>query len=54
VQRTGATNQVAVSPDKFKGAVAGKCVSGAVKNWKFPKFSGAPMPLDFPVKVQAR
>jgi predicted Zn finger-like uncharacterized protein len=54
VQRTGATNQVAVSPDKFKGAVVGKCVVGAVKTWKFPRFGGAPMPLDFPVKVQAR
>lgn len=54
ITRSGRTRRVSVSPDKFKSAVIGKCVSSSVKGWRFPKFSGPNMPIDFPVTVRGR
>ncbi|MFO0727024.1 MAG: AgmX/PglI C-terminal domain-containing protein [Myxococcota bacterium] len=54
ILKNGSTSQNAVSPDKFKGTIVGKCVLGSVKGWVFPKFTGRPMPIDFPVVVRGR
>ncbi|MCC7383709.1 MAG: zinc-ribbon domain-containing protein [Deltaproteobacteria bacterium] len=54
VLKTGRTSQHAVSPDKFRSSVVGKCVIESVKGWKFPQFTGRPLPIDFPVMVKGR
>jgi predicted Zn finger-like uncharacterized protein len=54
VLKTGRTSQPTVAPDKFKSSSVGKCVVNSVKGWKFPQFSGRPMPIDFPVPVRGR
>lgn len=54
VLKTGRTSQPTVAPDKFKNSAVGKCVVNSVKGWKFPQFSGRPMPIDFPVPVRGR
>lgn len=54
VLKTGRTSQPTVAPDKFKSSAVGKCVVNSVKGWKFPPFSGRPMPIDFPVPVRGR
>lgn len=54
IRRSGRPKGVRVQEDKFKRSAAGTCMVAAVKRWRFPKFSGAPMPLDFPVRVRAR
>lgn len=54
IKSSGRPTRVAVAPDKFKSAVVGKCVVSAVKGWRFPKFSGPSMPIDFPVHVRGR
>jgi predicted Zn finger-like uncharacterized protein len=51
IEGNGKTKRHAVEPEKFKTSVVGKCVIDAVKTWTFPKFSGRPMPVDFPVRV---
>lgn len=54
IEGNGKTKRWAVSPDKFKSALIGKCVIDAVKGWTFPAFSGRPMPVDFPVRVRGK
>ncbi|MCK6551143.1 AgmX/PglI C-terminal domain-containing protein, partial [Myxococcota bacterium] len=54
IEGSGQTKRGAVAPDKFKSSVVGKCVLDAVRTWSFPRFSGPPMPVDFPVRVQAK
>lgn len=54
IRRSGRPKGVRVREDRFKRAVVGTCMVAAVKRWRFPKFSGAAMPLDFPVRVRGR
>jgi predicted Zn finger-like uncharacterized protein len=54
IEGSGQTKRWTVTPDKFKTAVIGKCVIDAVKTWRFPQFSGRPMPVDFPVRVRGK
>jgi predicted Zn finger-like uncharacterized protein len=48
IQKNGSVNGVSAPSDEFP--VMASCMSGQVKTWKFPQFSGAPMPIDFPFK----
>jgi predicted Zn finger-like uncharacterized protein len=52
VERTGKTRRVEITPSTLSGQVVGRCVHDAVGGWAFPRFSGAPMPVDFPVYVR--
>lgn len=52
IKRSGRTSRITVSPSRFRRSVAGRCVSSAVKRWRFPKFSGPSMPIDFPVRIR--
>jgi hypothetical protein len=52
IKKTGRPSRVTVAPSKFKSSVVGKCVASEVKGWRFPKFSGPNMPIDFPVHVR--
>lgn len=54
IQKTGRTSSHTVSPDKFSSSVVGKCVLASVRNWRFPRFTGRPLPLDFPVRMGSR
>jgi predicted Zn finger-like uncharacterized protein len=54
IRPSGRTKDVRVRPDKFKRTAVGECMVAAVKKWSFPQFSGAPMPLDFPVRVRGQ
>ncbi len=48
----GRPTRVNVVPARFRDAVVGRCVIRSVKRWRFPRFSGDPIPLDFPVVVR--
>jgi len=52
IQKNGRTSKVSVAPPKFSGSTVGSCVISSVKSWRFPKFSGTPIPLDFPLRVR--
>ncbi len=52
ITKAGQATRITVSPDRYTRTVAGKCVSSAVKSWKFPHFSGPNMPIDFPVRIR--
>lgn len=54
IRKNGRTFNHSVSPSKFSESVVGKCILGSVRGWVFPKFSGRPLPLDFPVKIRAQ
>ena len=54
IQKNGRPKRISVSPSKFKSSVVGRCVVRAVKRWRFPRFSGRNMPVDFPVNVRGR
>ncbi len=54
VQSSGIPSQITTGPDKFKNSVVSECVVTAVRNWKFPTFSGRAMNIDFPVLVRAQ
>ncbi|MGF1511940.1 MAG: GYF domain-containing protein [Myxococcota bacterium] len=48
---TGRVRNVSITPAQFRDAEVGRCVDGAIRQWRFPKFSGAAYPIDFPVPV---
>ncbi|MBI2378682.1 MAG: zinc-ribbon domain-containing protein [Deltaproteobacteria bacterium] len=48
---SGRTSEHNVQPVKFDGSVLGKCIVDSVRKWRFPKFSGKPMPIEFPVSL---
>lgn len=48
----GRTSQHTAQPAKFKSSVVGQCVVSAVKRWRFPSFSGKPLPVNFPVVLR--
>lgn len=52
ITKSGRTTRITVSPSRFRSSVAGRCVSSAVKRWRFPKFTGPNMPIDFPVRIR--
>lgn len=51
IRRNGETKRVVVGPSKFRSSGIGKCMVGSVSKWRFPRFTGDPMPIDFPVHV---
>jgi hypothetical protein len=52
ITKSGQTTRITVSPDRFSKTVAGRCVMSSVKSWRFPRFSGPNMPIDFPVRIR--
>jgi hypothetical protein len=48
---TGEVSRPTVRPPHFTGSVLGECVVASVSTWRFPAFSGRPLPLDFPVTL---
>ena len=50
IQRSGGVSGVSVVGSEFRSAPIGKCMTGTIRGWRFPQFSGAPMPIDFPFK----
>ena len=51
VLNSGRPTRVSVSPE-FRDTVAGSCIVNTVKRWRFPRFAGASVPVDFPVTVR--
>ncbi len=51
VRSTGRPTRVSVSPE-FRNTVAGTCIVDAVRRWRFPRFAGESLPVDFPVTVR--
>jgi hypothetical protein len=45
---SGLVTNAGIKTAKFKGTEFGDCVVGAVKAWKFPRFSGDPVPVEYP------
>ncbi|MBK8012817.1 MAG: AgmX/PglI C-terminal domain-containing protein [Deltaproteobacteria bacterium] len=54
IQRNGQPSRVTVQPDRFAASVVGKCMQRSVARWRFPRFSGPSMPVDFPVLVRGQ
>jgi predicted Zn finger-like uncharacterized protein len=50
IQKAGNVGGIAVGSDEFKGSPMGSCMGKAIASWRFPQFSGPPMPIDFPFK----
>lgn len=50
----GAPERIRVSPDKFKGSAPGDCMINSIKEWRFSEFSGAAIPIEFPVQFPRR
>ena len=53
VRPSGRPTRVSVSPE-FRDTVAGTCIVDKVRAWRFPKFAGESLPVDFPVTVRGR
>ena len=51
VRQDGRPTRISVSP-QFRSTVAGTCIVDTVKRWRFPRFSGENLPVDFPVNVR--
>ncbi|MCC6806456.1 MAG: zinc-ribbon domain-containing protein [Deltaproteobacteria bacterium] len=45
---SGMVQDVDIKSAKFRGTDFGACVVQAVKSWRFPRFSGAPVPVEYP------
>lgn len=50
VQPDGTTSQLRVE-EGYEGTPAARCMLESVAGWRFPRFTGPPQPLDFPVRV---
>lgn len=50
IQPSGEVSDSKVVPDKFEATELGQCLKREVTTWKFPRFSGPAMPLDFAVR----
>lgn len=51
IQPSGRVKSVSVSPSKFRGSPVGGCIRVKAKAWRFPRFRGSSVPVDFPVRV---
>lgn len=51
IQPSGKVSSVTVQPSKFSDAEVGRCMKSKARRWRFPRFSGSPVPVDFPVRV---
>lgn len=52
VHGDGRVSNVKMSPDRFKGTRLETCLLATVQRWTFGKFSGRPVPVDFPVTLR--
>lgn len=52
IRKTGRPSDVRILPMSAKDTVAGKCLVEATSKFRFPKFDGPSMPIDFPVHVR--
>ena len=50
IEKSGSVSGVKCATDEFKSSPIAKCLQGQIGSWKFPQFSGAAMPIDFPFK----
>ncbi len=53
IQPTGLVSSAEMKTQKFKGSDFADCTTQAVKNWKFPRFSGEPLPVIYPFILSA-
>lgn len=44
----GTVSEASVSSEKFKGTELANCVTQSVRGWKFPRFSGEAVPVEYP------
>lgn len=49
----GTVSEVTVKTAKLKGTEFGDCVSNSVKGWKFPRFAGDPVTVEYPFILSA-
>ncbi|MCB9526729.1 MAG: AgmX/PglI C-terminal domain-containing protein [Myxococcales bacterium] len=52
VQRDGRATDVEL-PRRFDNTVLKTCLTSLVRRWRFPRFTGAPMPVEYPLVFQA-
>ena len=48
IQPTGSVQEVRVEAPAFQGSKLPACLSGRIRGWQFPKFSGEPMTVSYP------
>ena len=46
---SGSVTQVNIDSPGFQDSAMADCTIRRVKNWKFPKFNGSPVPVSFPL-----
>ena len=52
IQPNGKTKNVQIKTPQFKGTYIGTCISSVVTDFSFPKFSGPPIPIEFPFNIK--
>lgn len=52
IQPNGKTKNVQIKTPQFKGTYIGTCISSVVSDFNFPKFSGPPIPIEFPFNIK--
>lgn len=52
IQPNGKTKNVKIKSPQFKGTYIGTCISSVVMDFTFPKFSGPPIPIEFPFNIK--
>jgi len=52
IQPNGKTKNVQIKTPQFKGTYIGTCISSVVSDFNFPKFSGPPIPIEFPYNIK--
>ncbi len=52
IQPNGKTKGVQIKTPQFKGTYIGTCISSVVSDFTFPKFSGPPIPIEFPFNIK--
>lgn len=52
IQSNGKTRSVQIKSPQFKGTYIGTCLASVVSDFTFPKFSGPPIPIEFPFNIK--
>ncbi|MCA9540798.1 MAG: AgmX/PglI C-terminal domain-containing protein, partial [Myxococcales bacterium] len=51
IRPSGRTSGVKLGA-QVRGTVFEKCLTGSVKRWRFPAFTGEPIPVEYPLILQ--
>ncbi len=51
IKQDGTASKVTIAPPELEDSAIGQCVLLEVEVWRFPRFTGEPIPVEFPIAL---